>query len=650
MRRFATKRQRNFLWRVSDGLCTSCGGLIDHSFHADHQIPWSQTHETNVQQMQALCARCNILKGASVLRSHQAKFEAVIRQIALGSPITEVMSSVTPGGGKSLLPVIAAAHLIRARVVDKICWIVPRTNLAVQGAKEFLETWSRNFLRHTLEIRESTNELDPSRGSAGYVTTYAAIGVDGADVNIGEFSKYRYALILDEIHHVAEGGVWHRAIRPLYDKAAIRILMTGSLTRSDGQKIAFLPYVDPANGKSLVDLISTDTRHVIRYSLKEGLDERVIIPMYFDLMDGEAKWLDRDNNEDSVESLAEAGIKTSDALYTALNSAYADHLLRGAVEHWKTYKAERNRRSKLLVVAPSQGLARRYLSRLVAMGVNAGIATSDESESAKDEIQRLKGEHRNLPARDALVTVAMAYEGMDCKSITHIACLTHIRAAPWIEQMLARATRYDPEAGDWNEQAAYIFAPDDKLFLSCIEEIRQAQAPFVREILRKEDPGPDRNPPGPIERETVVPLSGSVTQTRGYGFENHEFVDAAKYELAVRCADQVGMRGYSGVQIWALYDQLSLVQKDAPLEAPQPVSRPLTKKEREEELKANIKKFINGKCQGDGDLIRQVNGYLISTFNKPRGVLTEHQLQQVWENRETWIATALRGRQIEGFI
>jgi hypothetical protein len=92
------------------------------------------------------------------------------------------------------------------------------------------------------------------------------------------------------------------------------------------------------------------------------------------------------------------------------------------------------------------------------------------------------------------------------------------------------------------------------------------------------------------------------------------------------------------------------VQKDAPLEAPQPVSRPLTKKEREEELKANIKKFINGKCQGDGDLIRQVNGYLISTFNKPRGVLTEHQLQQVWENRETWIATALRGRQIEGFI
>src|SRR4051794_20008672 len=40
--------------------------------------------------------------------------------------ITDVLAAVTPGGGKSLLPVIAGAHLIRAGVVERICWAVPR--------------------------------------------------------------------------------------------------------------------------------------------------------------------------------------------------------------------------------------------------------------------------------------------------------------------------------------------------------------------------------------------------------------------------------------------------------------------------------------------------------------------------------------------
>jgi hypothetical protein len=57
----------------------------------------------------------------------------------------------------------------------------------------------------------------------------------------------------------------------------------------------------------------------------------------------------------------------------------------------------------------------------------------------------------------------MAYEGLDVKPITHIACLTRIRSKPWIEQMLARATRHDPDAGPWYSQEAHVFTPDDKM-------------------------------------------------------------------------------------------------------------------------------------------------------------------------------------------
>ena len=45
-----------------------------------------------------------------------------------------------------------------------------------------------------------------------------------------------------------------------------------------------------------------------------------------------------------------------------------------------------------------------------------------------------------------------------------VAALTHIRSRPWLEQMVARATRVDPHAGPYETQRALVFHPDDPLF------------------------------------------------------------------------------------------------------------------------------------------------------------------------------------------
>src|SRR5215217_6842581 len=63
-----------------------------------------------------------------------------------------------------------------------------------------------------------------------------------------------------------------------------------------------------------------------------------------------------------------------------------------------------------------------------------------------------------------LVTVAMAYEGLDAPEVAVVAALTHIRSNPWLEQMIARATRVDPHAGAFDDQSALVFHPDDPLF------------------------------------------------------------------------------------------------------------------------------------------------------------------------------------------
>ena len=51
----------------------------------------------------------------------------LIAAVAAGEAtgITDLLAAVTPGGGKSLLPVIAGSHLIRTVIVERICWVVP---------------------------------------------------------------------------------------------------------------------------------------------------------------------------------------------------------------------------------------------------------------------------------------------------------------------------------------------------------------------------------------------------------------------------------------------------------------------------------------------------------------------------------------------
>src|SRR3954468_16939426 len=76
------------------------------------------------------------------LRTHQRQIHGLMAAIAAGqaSGITDVLAAVTPGGGKSLLPVIAAARLMRAGVVERVCWV---------GAARFAAPPGRGGLRRS---------------------------------------------------------------------------------------------------------------------------------------------------------------------------------------------------------------------------------------------------------------------------------------------------------------------------------------------------------------------------------------------------------------------------------------------------------------------------------------------------------------------
>ncbi len=144
------------------------------------------------------------------------------------------------GGGKSVVPGIIHSFCAPS-VIDKVLTVVPNNALSNQAAEAGPVVFE-GFEQKPFQLRQATNEIDPCRGAEGYVSTYAALGCDASGINAFELERHRYALILDEAHHLAEGSDWHRAVVPLWDRATIRVVMTGSLCRSDDKAIAFMPY------------------------------------------------------------------------------------------------------------------------------------------------------------------------------------------------------------------------------------------------------------------------------------------------------------------------------------------------------------------------------------------------------------------------
>ena len=457
------------------------------------------------------------------LRSHQRRIAGIVSAIVSGEAggLRDVLAAVTPGGGKSVLPLIAAARLIEAGIADRVCWIVPRDSLRLQAEEAFADPNWRAALGHGLSVRAAENAPDPCRGLAGYVTTYQAVAA-APDLHLAEFRRRRYLLVIDEIHHLpaladadpsgfgplGAGGAdleasWSKAILPLLELARVRLLLSGTLERADGRGILWLPYRSGPRFRTREVDLDAPGWAVVGYSRAAALAERAVLPITFGALDGEARWLDERRSPVGPHRLSAGFETTRPALFTALRTEFAEALLDEALAATRRLRAERRSKlglapgeparglGKMLVVAPDQDNARRYLARvhdrMPARGreAEARLAVSDAADA-----QEALAAFRLRSQPSVLVTVAMAYEGLDAPETAVVAALTHIRSRPWLEQMVARATRVDPFAGAWEEQRALVYHPDDLLFRRFRERMETEQG-----TLARHSEGPPPAPP-----------------------------------------------------------------------------------------------------------------------------------------------------------
>ncbi|MFC6028297.1 DEAD/DEAH box helicase [Methylobacterium mesophilicum] len=489
---------------------------------------------------------------APSLRSHQRTLMALVAAMASGQAghVQKILAAVTPGGGKSLLPVIAAHTLIAAGRVDRVVWVVPRDSLRLQAEEAFADPLWRATFGHALSVRAADNERDPARGLAGYVTTYQAVAAAPA-LHLAEARAHRTLLVIDEVHHLpvpgrpgaddssteeAEAGAWSRAMLPVMEAAEIGLFLSGTLERADGRRILGLPYRPSALGRGPELDLEAPGLAVIGYSRSQALAERAVLPVTFGAIDGEASWLEGgriagDSPRVGPHRLGAGSVRvtTRPALFTALRTGFARDLLSESFFATKRLRARRRLErdlpagemarglGKLLVVAPDQASARAYLTTLRSwMPAGQGERDVRLATSGQGDAHAALAAFRLTAEPAVLVTVAMAYEGLDAPEVAVVAALTHIRSRPWLEQMLARATRVDPHAGPYDNQQALIFHPDDPLFARFRLELETEQGSSVRP--KRERPAtalvPERTPWRDEDPGGITPLESNAIGLR----------------------------------------------------------------------------------------------------------------------------------------
>ena len=452
-----------------------------------------------------------------LLRKHQGEVAEIIDGIIQGGGIKNIVVHACPGSGKSTIPLIAG-KLIVAGLADRICWIVPRLSLQDQGERNFLDKQSREMLGYSLVIRTAKNDADCSRNTNGIISTYQALAVDYQKTVLRDFKKYRYILIADEFHHLEVDGEWTAPMAELYRAAAFRVMMTGTLARGDFKKIAFTNYVK--QGDDLVACPIEDKENAfISYNRRDALEDMAIIPLEFHFADGLARWR-KESGEEIEAKLSTSRADANQALYTALNTEYAQELLLSGVEHWQRHRQSVNPNGSLLIVAASIENAKEYVAILRRRGLKAEIATSDDTPQAVKHIKALKAGTLKI-----LVAVAMIYEGADFPSATHIIILTNIRSLPWMEQCVARAVRIDPAAGPYETQRGYIFAPADRMFTELAAKIEADQCQAVAKAKAEKEKREEFTLDGGTARPGITPLSskmlGHKPTQQVYGFADH---------------------------------------------------------------------------------------------------------------------------------
>ncbi len=392
--------------------------------------------------------------------------EAALAKL-LERPSGDFLAAATPAAGKTTFGLRAAYELLRRGIVTRVCVVAPTTHICRQ--------WAADAARYGLD-------LDPGRANAdgpepadrhGVAVTYATVA-SGPQVHAAAAARRRTLVIADEPHHMGELAAWGQSAAHAFDRAAFRLLLSGTPFRSDNTAIPWVDY--DADGVSSADY---------SYTYTDALVDGVCRPITFLAYGGEMEWVSDGRNRTAEFETLLPRQESARRLRTALdaNGDWIAQVLRDADERLEEVRADGHPRAGGLVVAADKEHANALADRLSRItGRRPPVVTSDDP-AASDGIDRFASSDERW-----LVSVLMVSEGVDIPRLRVGVYATPARTELFFRQVVGRFVRRTPQP---RRQMSYLLMPADpdlKLLAATVEEERRHALELDAALEERDEP------------------------------------------------------------------------------------------------------------------------------------------------------------------
>lgn len=374
-----------------------------------------------------------------------------------------------PGAGKTVAALTTAAKLLLEGGIGQVIVVVPTAHLRHQ--------WATAAAAQGIELDFLFRNQNGGVSSDyhGTVVTYATVASQ-PQVFRKLVSNMPTLVIFDEIHHASDGDAskWGQALRLAFGEASRRLMLSGTLFRSDRMAIPFVDY--DAQG-FCVPSYSYDYGQAIR-------DGGVVRPIEFLAHDGPVGW--RNAGASSSTTLTQASdVELGKALAAALshNGDWIPSVLRKADEELTRQRAEMPDAGGL-VIASDMAAAQAYARRLASISGQEPVVVTSDDDGASQKITAFRDSHQRW-----LVAVRMVSEGVDIPRLLVGVYGTNYRTKLFLRQMVGRFVR---KRGITDESSATLFIPSIQPLLQFAAEIERT----VDDALAAPVEPPDVLPPG----------------------------------------------------------------------------------------------------------------------------------------------------------
>lgn len=493
-KRLFSKSQKALLFSRAEGRCEKCGEPLGDNWEADHITRFSDGGYTLLSNAQALCKPCHNHKtmlenqldrslrptlNNKTPRKWQAEALKAVEIVRQKGDTSHFCIDATPGAGKSLFLQLVTRHLLESGLIDSVLVLVPTDELRRSAKTSFKESIGVKLIASsghelTADIAQHFRQRDAAiaDGAIGQIMTYAqSTNEELFNEALNDWSQgKRMLLIADEVHHAAEkaNSKWGKALQTALFACEYALLLTGTLFRSDMQKIPGVEYLAEGDKELFA-------KPHFRLTLKTATEEKYVSTVNFVLRDCDVKFNDVVVNEDgdTVNTVIQKCLsdvpegKESDQLYNLALDPYQPAIKLMLAEAHKNVMYKRKRHIDKygenykepapagLVVCRDQAMA--DITAVVLQEITGKFPLVVHGKAGKNMIQRI-AKFRTLEEHEWCVSVGMISEGVDIQRIKTIVYLTNKKTELIFSQIVGRAqrVRYDKDGNIIEEMATVI--------------------------------------------------------------------------------------------------------------------------------------------------------------------------------------------------